>query len=271
MTDPERIGRRDLGLAAQLLRSAADEQPSSASVQRTLAALGVSGVVLTTTGVAGAAVASSGAHLTTAASAGAGAGISAGAGKAVTAMLLVKWVGVGVVGGVGLAGAAAVVSSPAPSPAVVASAHVPRRQVPARVASSAASAPAASVVAPSPEQEAVDPPPVPRGSTSTPAPVPEASVDAGGVPLAAEVAFVDRARALLASGQLEAGLSRLSRYEREFPDARLLPEVLFLQLETYERLGQPSEARRAAQRLVSTFPHSPHAKRARALLQVRFP
>jgi hypothetical protein len=43
--------------------------------------------------------------------------------------------------------------------------------------------------------------------------------------------------------------------------------VLFLQLEACERLGRPSEAQRAARRLVSGFPQSPHATRARKLLE----
>jgi hypothetical protein len=61
-------------------------------------------------------------------------------------------------------------------------------------------------------------------------------------------------------------LSQLAGYEREFPEARLLPEVLFLRLETCERLGRGVEARAAAQRLVDGFPKSPHAARARQLL-----
>jgi hypothetical protein len=87
-----------------------------------------------------------------------------------------------------------------------------------------------------------------------------------GAPLAAEVAYVDRARALLVAGQAEPGLSLLRGYERAFPEARLLPEVLFLQLETYDRLGRQGEARGAAQRLLEGFPKSPHASRARRLL-----
>ena len=87
-----------------------------------------------------------------------------------------------------------------------------------------------------------------------------------GAPLAAEVAFIDRARAQLAAGQAEQGLLQLRRYEREFPEARLLPEVLFLRMETCDRLGRSSEARAAATRLVEGFAKSPHAARARKLL-----
>jgi hypothetical protein len=87
-----------------------------------------------------------------------------------------------------------------------------------------------------------------------------------GAPLALEVAFIDRARAQLAAGQAEQGLLQLRRYEQEFPEARLLPEVLFLRMETCDRLGRANEARTAATRLVEGFPKSPHATRARKLL-----
>lgn len=273
MTDPERISRRGGGLAAQLLRSVADEEPSGASVQRTLVALGVSGAVLTTASVAGATVGTSGVTLASAVSAGAGAGatVSAGATKTATALLLVKWVGAGVVGGLGLAGAAAAVSAPAVAPPVAASVHVAKRPLPPVVGRSrtVAIAPRSTDVSES-KTESPAPSPRPTPSMNTRAPTPEPPLDVGAL-LAAEVAFVDQARTLLGAGRSEAALSQLSRYEREFPEARLLPEVLFLQLEAYERLGRASGARRVAERLVSAFPKSPHAARARALLDQRFP
>jgi outer membrane protein assembly factor BamD (BamD/ComL family) len=94
----------------------------------------------------------------------------------------------------------------------------------------------------------------------------EPALEAGS-PLATEVAYVDRARALLAAGQSSQGLALLEHYEQKFREARLLPEVLFLQLEAYQRAGRSAEARNAAQRLVDGFPKSPHAGRARKLLE----
>lgn len=248
MTDPERISKRSTGLAGELLRAASDEQPAEAAMQRTLSALGLSGAILATSSVASASLA--------------GAQVGAAGTKAVTAALLVKWIGIGLVGGVGLAGAAAMVSAPAsPAPASVASAPpapaVTRAPAPA-------GKPALPLVAP--------PLPPPSSSVTTIAPrssapavaLPEVEMAA---PLAAELSLVDRARALLGSGQPEQSLALLEGYEREFPAARLLPEVLFLQLETFERLSRRSEARHAAERLVSAFPQSPHAARARRLLR----
>jgi hypothetical protein len=262
MTDPERISRRGAGLAAELLRASMDEEPSDAGMQRTLAALGASAAVLSTTSAAGAASAAASAKLTTA--------VSAGAGKAVSGALLVKWVGVGVVGGIGLAGAATLVTTPLAAPPPVVSAPVPRAIAPV-VSAPVRSRGSAPVPAPLASAEATAepaPPARPVVSVREPAasPTPDASA-----PLAAEVAYVDRARAQLASGQSEAGLAQLARYEREFPEARLLPEVLFLQLEAYQRLGRMPEARRAAERLVAAFPKSPHAARARSMLGAHFP
>lgn len=261
MTDPERISRRSGGLAAQLLRASADEQPSDAGVQRTLTALGVSSAVLTTTSAAGAAAAASGAKLASA--------VSASAGKAVTGALLLKWVGVGVVGGVGLAGAAALVAAPFQAPPPAVSALRPQA-VRAPAVSRASSEPRVAAPAPEPVIPTASPSASPRTSITAREPTVEPRPDVG-APLAAEVAFVDDARSLLAAGRSEAGLAQLSRYEREFPEARLLPEVLFLQLESYQRLGRTKEAQRAAERLASGFPKSPHAARARAVLGANFP
>jgi hypothetical protein len=258
MTDPERISKRSSGLAAELLRAGVDEQPSDASVERTLAALGVAGAVLTTTTVAAGGVQLAGA---TAA--------SASGAKAATLTLLAKWVGVGVVGGIGLASVASVMTAPRsaePAPHVSVAA-VPAVSAAAKKLAPAPQTPAPAVAAEEPTLEVV-PAPVaaPRVAPSEAASVSPEPVLEVGTPLAAEVAYVDRARALVASGQSGQGLALLRSYEQEFPEARLLPEVLFLELETLDRLGRTSEARAAAQRLVDGFPKSPHANRARKLL-----
>jgi hypothetical protein len=252
MTDPERISKRSSGLAAQLLRAGGDEQPSENSVEKALVALGVSSAVMTTTSAAGAAAAG-GAKLT----------------KAVSLTLLAKWVGIGVVGGVGLASVAAVATSPAAAPVAPPSAVIaskPRVVAPAK-ATPALVEPTPQEAEPAPEPIEAAPAPAAPSHASTVEPatsaVPALEV---GAPLAAEVAYVDRARALVASGQASQGLALLGAYEREFAEARLLPEVLFLQLQTLDQLGRTSEARAAAQRLVDGFPKSPHASRARKLL-----
>jgi hypothetical protein len=259
MTDPERISKRASGLAAQLLRAGADEQPSEVSVERTLAALGVSAAALTTTTAAAAA---GGAQLSSATAA------SAGGAKAATLTLLAKWVGVGVVGGIGLASVATVATAPkSAEPAAQASVVVAPAVSAAAKKLAPAPQPSAAVVAA--EEPPVDVAPTPAAPhvapSAAPAVAPEPVLEVG-TPLAAEVAYVDRARALVASGQSAQGLALLRGYEHDFPEARLLPEVLFLQLETLDRLGRSGEARAAARRLVDGFPQSPHANRARKLL-----
>lgn len=257
MTDPERISKRPLGLAAQLLQAGADEQPGEASVQQTLAALGVCAAVVTTTSAASAVAGGVKASGVLGPGAGAGAGsaglAAAGTGtavKAVSATLLVKWIGIGVVGGVGLAGAAAVATGPVAPPAVshAAAALPTSEQAPTALRQATASQQATPEL-PSPSVDA-EMPSVPA-ALSAPTGVAAPHVGASepvavapplevGAPLAAEVAYVDRARALLVAGQAEQGLALLRGYERDFPEARLLPEVLFLQLETCDRLGRSS-------------------------------
>lgn len=267
MTDPERISKRSRGLAAQLLQAGAEEQPQDTGMQRTLAALGATAAVVTTTSTAGA-VAGTVKATSAAGAGGAGLGVTAagGAVKAVSTTLLVKWIGIGVVSGIGLAGAAAVATNAVAPPASVLPpiVSVPRvSPAPAPATPEAPPPPSVVAEAPAVAPEAAPAAAAPRvsGETSLPAPVLEV-----GAPLAAEVAYVDRARALLSAGQADQGLALLQSYEREFPEARLLPEVLFLRMETCDRLGRRGEARAAAQRLVDGFPQSPHATRARHLL-----
>ena len=266
MTDPERISKRSRGLAAQLLQAGAGEQPQDAGMHRTLAALGVAAAVVTTTSTAGAVVgAAKAASAAGAGGAGLGASVAGGAVQAVSATLLVKWIGIGVVGGMGLAGAAAVATSEAAPPASVSTKIVSRPRVPAAPAHTMPKATPPIVVAEAPPAtlEAAPVVAAPRASSGMTFPAPVLEV---GAPLAAEVAYVDRARAMVSAGQADQGLALLRSYERDFPGARLLPEVLFLRMETCDRLGRKTEAYAAAQRLLDGFPQSPHASRARKLL-----
>jgi len=268
MTDPERFSRRSTGLAAELLRAGADDQPGPDGMQQTLVALGFSGVVLSSAGVAGAASVGS-APLTSAVSASAATSglTTVGAIKSASATLVIKWVGIGLVGGVGLASVASVAARPSPKSSAVdhappSTAQVNRAAVTPRRPESrpaVADSPAPQLVA-SAVPSALHAVAVAVESRAT-----NSELEVGEL-LAAEVAYVDRARALLAAGQSSQGLSLLAGYEQKFRGARLLPEVLFLQLEAYERSGQSNEARNAAQRLVADFPKSPHAGRARKLL-----
>jgi hypothetical protein len=228
-------------LRSRLVRAGAAERPSPRSMSRTLSALGLGA---TTVGIA--------------ASAGA-----LGAGDTISKLTLAivgKWAGVGLATGVVAAsvahGVARLPSSPSvPSPT-------------APVSGSPHVAPSTPRIAPSAS-------PSPR-DTSSPAPMvrlpaPKSTVSEVVLraPLAAELVLVDRGRALLQGGDPQAALSALDRYEREFADPRLLPEVLYLRMDAFERLGMTSRATAAARQLVQGFPRSPHAARARNVLAGR--
>src|SRR5689334_6164270 len=101
MTDPERISRRATGLSGELLRAGLEEQPSGLGMDRTLAALGISSAVVASTAAAQAAA--TGAKVGAAAVGGGAAAV-----QATSAALLIKWVSIGLVGGMGLAGVASV-------------------------------------------------------------------------------------------------------------------------------------------------------------------
>lgn len=269
MTDPERLSQRSSGLAAELLRAAAEEQPNDLGMQQTLLALGVSGVLLSSTSAAAAAA------TTSAVSAGVGAASAGGVGfssassvSPLSVTLVIKWLGIGVVGGVSLAGVAAVATGPSTSTPASAASHAlkaaPRLEQ-APTAPRKSQSPSVVVEEPAPELALSAAPLAPRALVLEPRAA-EPVLDVG-IPLASEVAYVDRARALLVAGQSSQGLALLERYEQTFREARLLPEVLFLQLEAYQRSGRMAEARGAAKRLVVGFPKSPHAGHARKLLE----
>jgi hypothetical protein len=265
MTDPRRIAEGG-GFAAQLLRAGAAEQPGAAGLERTLAALGVSGAVLSSTLAVSAAAA--GGKMTSAASGGAAAlstgTLAGGAGSAASVALVAKWIGIGLIGGVSFAGAASVVTQPAPPSPRAADPAPPMVTRPPSDGAKTEPAPVVVDTAPATEPSLVSPaPPLRRSAIDPPSLAAESDL---GLPLSAEVAFVDRARALLRQGRTRDGLSLLEGYENEFREARLLPEVLFLRLEACERLGRVSDARRVAERLLAAFPKSPHAARARKLL-----
>jgi len=268
MSDPERISRRR-GFASDLLRAGSLEQPDAARINETLLALGVASAVLTGSSVASAAAAGS-ANLAGAGSGAATVGIAAAgapAAKAFTATLLAKWIGIGLLSGFGIAGVAAVASSRDAQPQTRITVLKASEHHEATVARSFESQPLDVRDLPlSNEEEAPRPAPARAvGPVQNAVPPSSPSTEPGAL-LAAEVAYLDRARSALRSGQVTRGLSLLRHYERAFPRARLLPEVLYLEIQTLEELGRHDDARIPAQRLVDGFPTSPHASRARKLL-----
>jgi hypothetical protein len=244
MTEPRRLLSDPRGgLESELLRAGAEEEPSSRAVERTVAAVGA--------GVAALSV--------SAAAASAPAVVGAATATSLGAAGVVKLLAVGAVVGLASGGALYGVNK------VVERAEKPAPAL-APVAKPAATS--APVAAAPPVVAEVPPPPVEPPLAKAPAPRPVApSAPSMGSPLAAEVALVDRAHASLRRGDARGALRILAPYESAFESPRLLPEVFALRMEASESAGDEQAARLWASRLVSRYPRSAQAARARALLE----
>jgi hypothetical protein len=247
MSEPRRWSEEGPpALVGQLISAASNEQPPAGSLSRSLSRLGVAA------GAAG-----------TVATTGAASSASTAVAKATLATIApwVKWtVLVGVVSGTGGAWVATRAPAAAHDPAVLASkAKAPAPLLEAR--HPPPSAPSAEMTVSPAKAPAPTRPPAARkreGERSVP------SADAER--LAEEVQAVDRARALVAAGRASDALAALDDYERRFPIRRFAPEGLYLKMEALLGAGQRGAARDAAARLLSQYPKSPQAPRARQVL-----
>lgn len=238
-TDPTRLLEQSRSpLLRELLSAAREEQPSRAGLERTLLAVATTGAL-------------------TAASASAAASAAGAKGASSGALLVAKWLGLGAIAGLATTTVALGLdsnpraSSPAASVAVVAKpSPAPRAVVAPSVAAlvEAPAAPAATSLAAPPARPAAS-----LARTSDAA-------------LAAELAALDAAKTALRAGSGQRALVLLRQYERDYPRGRLLPEALGLELNAFTSLGDPASARAVAQRIVTNFPGSPQALRARDLL-----
>jgi hypothetical protein len=170
-----------------------------------------------------------------------------------TLLGVAKFVALGALGGGVVLGAAYGVGT-LDDEAVPARAPAPVR-APAAM-SAATSTPAAGF--PAVEASAVPPPPPLR-----PAPARPQTAESKAA-LAAEVAFVDRGREAFQQGRSHDALALLEEYERAFERPRLLPEVLYLRLQAYERTGDERRASAVAIRLIREYPNNPHSASARS-------
>jgi hypothetical protein len=237
-------------LGPRLLHAGRDEWPSDEALSRTLVALGAGAAVVTAAGVAGGAAA--GASAST---------VVKGGAALVSFGSVMKWLGVGALSGVVVAGVAHEVTAP-PRPPV---------EPPAAIVAPVSPAPAEGRVRPAPAVETI---PAPEPAVEEPKPAVTAHPtrkDVGdpndrGVPLAAEVALVDRARALLAGGDPARALEELAGYEKAFADPRLEPEVVYLRMEAHLLAGNRALAKATAERILRSFPRGPHAARARSVV-----
>jgi hypothetical protein len=251
----EQIGR--------LLRAASDEQPSATALERAVAGVTVGA------GVTGAAVGSASASIGAAAK---GAPLASG--------IFLKWTLLGSLVTLGAGGLVTSLSSFGPDPMATparlpagkpdtlpseALTPVPQEQPVVRDSGGAQN------IAPSAQSGLGGE--VRRPSSSTkgpPTPAEEAAVVDVEL-LGRETKLVDRARAELGAGRAGPALVILNEYQAQFPSPRYAPEALYLRMEALLAQGNQQAARQVAKRLASSYPQSPHAARAEALLSTTIP
>ena len=85
-------------------------------------------------------------------------------------------------------------------------------------------------------------------------------------PLVDEITTLDRARAALRDGHPRAAIDDLDDYAGRFPRGALTPEARLMRIEAASALGRHAEVDRLARDFLSTYPSSPLARRARALI-----
>lgn len=259
MSDPRRMlevaGTDDLAL--ELLRAGRAEEPSARARQRAMVAAGVASAATATTMAAVTSAAAAEASLPP---------VAAKAGASV-AGLVVKWIGIAAVGGLGLWGAWQL---SAPEPSASALSHGLTRPL----EDVDLVTPIAELGTPTPSPEAEpsrdrdQPGEVETGEHPVPVaePVPLA---VAGTPkrsghLVEEVAAIDRARTAM-SDDPEAALAELEAYRRDFAGGALAQEAEVLRIESLARSGRADQAREAATVFLAAHPDSPLAARVRAV------
>lgn len=292
-----------------LLRAGVAEQPSEGALQRTLRAAAVGGSIAAVSwaaaagpaqsAAAGASASGSGVAASSTAASGLGLGGTLGASAKVglahvanaslavkvgSAVGLMKWVGVGMVGAASvtyapeavewarttefadsrpaqLASAPVQAANGARAVAAVQAAATPVTEreptvAPASPPVEAARAPAATPLS-IPARAALGP-----AATSSVSDSPSRSTDN----FTAEVRLVETSRNVLRAGNPARSFSLLSDYETQYPRLQLRPEVLRLRLEALEQMGRADAARTVAREILRLGATGAHAERARTLL-----
>jgi TolA-binding protein len=261
MTSPSRREPQEKDVRRALLDSARHDAPTAQAIRRTRTA-----VLLA---------------MTTAASTTAATAMSTTAARWIT---MLKWLGVGTLGGLTTVGAIHVASHHAQSGAVSMQPQLPKGAdqtatprsplsavsgFPIAQSAPPPSAPDPSVTehaAPAPSQQSESRPAGPSLLETPPAPAPAASSSAG-ASLAQEVAMLDEARRALAQGRAGEALAALDRYRRDYPSGRLGQEATFVRIQALSMQGNTAAARSVAEQFLQTSPTSPLADRVRAVLK----
>lgn len=249
--------------ARTLLQAGLRERPQPAALRSTALALGVGGSLAAAS-----------------ASAAAGAGATAIVAPVVAPSLTLmvgKWVALGMVGGVALAGGASLVTAPAAQVATTTIAKTVKATPAASPAKSASPSHAPEV--PSLEPEVQGAPPAAATAESKPAPGRKARVEMTATSAAApasaslpnaqslsrEIAMIDASRRALSSGSAAAALAQLDEYAASLRTGTLDREAQLLRIDALALAGQRAAALRLAERYLASYPNDPHATRLREL------
>ncbi len=228
-------------LEREILAHARGRKPSRQSSERTLAALGVAGTVL---------------------SAGAAAS-AAGTGARATFTLFAKWLGIGVVSGAAVVGGATELARRAPRAAKVDSTSEVSSSRNASVEGTqiavASSAKETNELVPAKRPEPVEP--SARALRASPSTDPSAKSHAD-----SEFELLDQASSALSRHDSTEALRLLERHRSEFQDGQLGEEATYVQIKALYERGDRTRAERTARDFLVTHPNSPHARRVRAVM-----
>jgi hypothetical protein len=254
MKEPKRLTRDSEDELARRLLGAGRARAPHAARERALAA---ASAALVTTGLAGGTAAAGGllGRL--------------GSAAALKWLAAVAFVGAGALGGAVLLertspehgasehtlSATARVASPAPPPSALAAPRAPEapteQGAPVPLPTSAPSPSSVTSVASAPHRV------VPA---SAPAELPSGST------MREELAWLESARAALASGDAPRALSLLDRYGTQFPHPAMIPEAAVLRIEALVAAGDRPAAERAADSFLAQNPQSPYSSRVRSVV-----
>ena len=247
----------DAKVGRLLLEAGRADEPAEAKHRALVAASSALAVASLATGSAAAGV-------------GAATGSAAASKAGIASIVSLKWLLVVGVSSVGVvAGAVALheksgASSPAPSVLVAPPRHAgasgSARPL-ARVPSSTLAHAESPSVLPSPTAPVRVAPP--RDSPQPASPPPTSSPST----FSAELSALDRARALLDSGDPAAALMELDAYAARFPQGAMAPESTLLRIEALVDSGDSRAATRVADDFKGRNPKSPYVSRLRTLLE----
>lgn len=189
------------------------------------------------------------------------------------ALVTAKWVAVGTLAGVALAGGVNALTTPvaeAPARSPTSISPGPRelpaplpvvRALPSVPAAPAELAPPAVARSPASVSKPAEPPPL-----ATTLAVPDKGARPDRPDLAVEVATIDAARRALAGGDARAALAQLEQYDARERTGTLDREAQLLRIDALLGAGQRAGAHQLAAQYLGRFPQDPHAARLRALV-----